>query len=433
MTYTTTRLSAILQREILTDIEALKAITEPHQPFTRRAFTDKYQEGRAYLITQLTQLGLKPSIDTAGNLRARLQGLTEKTIYIGSHSDTVPNGGTLDGILGVIAALTILRYFITHQITPQYSIEFIDFLAEETTDWGLSCIGSRAFAGALSKKHLLQKHPKTGETLAEAIQRMGGVPEYIAHQESSATITKHLKDYFLELHIEQGPVLENTHKEIGIVTHIAGITRLKLTLLGESNHSGTTPMNMRQDALVKAAKIIIATEEIAQQIADQAQIAGDSFVATCGYLENFPNAINVVPGKTTLILDIRTTKASLSETFMTRLRQQLDSFFDQQVPTQSYPWEILSQTAPIPMDSSVITLSENLAQNAQITTLKMASGAGHDAAFMASIMKTAMLFIPSIGGISHNIKEASHHDDIIRGVELLLQLTIKLALNDKTL
>lgn len=428
MTYDCNLLSPTLQTQVFTDIKALKAITEPDKPFTRRAFTKKYQEGRAYLIAQLEQLRLKPFIDNAGNLRARLQGTTEKTIYIGSHSDTVPNGGILDGILGVIAGVTILRYFVENNLTPQYSLELIDFLAEETSDWGISCIGSRGLSGQLSTEQLTLKHPKTGETLADAIQRIGGSPERLAEYQA---MTKHQthppENYFLELHIEQGPVLEQTEKQIGIVTHIVGITRLKLTLVGESNHSGTTPMNMRQDALVKAAKVIIAADKIAQQIAEQAQTEGDSFVATCGYIENVPNAINVVSGKTVLILDIRTTNMKLLKTFQTLLKQSLEPF------ARDYLEEVLSQTEPVPMNSQLISLSENLAQIAHISTLKMASGAGHDAAFMASIAKAAILFIPSIAGISHNPKEASHEKDILCGIELLLQLTIKLALNEKKL
>ncbi|GGZ98876.1 Zn-dependent hydrolase [Ignatzschineria ureiclastica] len=428
MTYDCSLLSSTLQTQVFTDINALKAITEPDKPFTRRAFTEKYQEGRAYLIAQLEPLGLKPFIDNAGNLRARLHGKTEKTLYIGSHSDTVPNGGILDGILGVIAGVTILRYFVENNLTPQYSLELIDFLAEETSDWGISCIGSRGLSGQLSAEHLALKHPKTGEILADAIQRMGGSPATLSeYQAISNPLTSQTENYFLELHIEQGPVLERTEKQIGIVTHIAGITRLKLTLLGEANHSGTTPMSMRQDALVKAAKVIIATDKIAQQIAEQAQIEGDSFVATCGYIENVPNAINVVPGKTVLILDIRTTNMKLLETFQTSLKHSLESF------AGDYLEEVLSQAEPVPMNSQLISLSENLAKITHISTLKMASGAGHDAAFMASIAKTAMLFIPSIAGISHNPKEASYEKDILCGIELLLQLTIKLALNEKKL
>ncbi|WP_026879557.1 M20 family metallo-hydrolase [Ignatzschineria larvae DSM 13226] len=415
-------LPSSLQQQALKDIESLKAITEPDKPFTRRAFTEKYQEGRAYLIAQLKQLGLKPFIDNAGNLRARLQGETETTIYIGSHSDTVPNGGILDGILGVIAGLTILRYFVEKKITPNCSIELIDFLAEETSDWGISCIGSRGLSGQLSAEHLALKHPKTGEILADAIQRVGGDPDQLLKTPSA-----NLDNYFLELHIEQGPVLEKTHKKIGLVTHIVGIERLKIQFKGISNHAGTTPMNMRQDTLVAAAKTIVAIHEITNQLSIEASMQEESFVATCGMIENHPNAMNVVPGSTTLMVDTRSTKPQ----FFTHFKTQLQAYLEQlHFP---YHWEITTDTSPVLMDTSLLALSETIAQSANIPYLKMASGAGHDAAFMASIAKTAMLFIPSIAGISHNPKEASHEKDILCGIELLLQLTIKLALNEKKL
>lgn len=406
---------------VLHNIETLKTFTDPMLPYTRRAFSEEYLRGRQWLMQELQQLGLSPTIDNAGNLRASLQGKTDETLYFGSHSDTVPAGGTLDGILGVAAGLEVLRYFVEQNITPHKTLEFIDFIAEETTDWGLSCIGSRALTGHLQASDLELLHPQTQERLSDAITRMGGNPSQGLPQLTSSD-----KNAFIELHIEQGPVLEHEQIEIGIVTHIVGITRLKITFNGTSNHSGTTPMNLRQDALTMAAHAIIHTQHIATKIAKNADDRQHYFVATAGHIQNFPNAINVVPGKAELIIDIRTTDHTFTEQFLEQLTQNLAPF------KAHYAVQILSQTAPVPLDAELVQLCQTIAQDQQISTLKMTSGAGHDAAFMASIAKAVMIFIPSIAGISHNPQEKSSDHHIIVGCKVFFLLIFKLALSDNS-
>ncbi|MHC5225177.1 M20 family metallo-hydrolase [Ignatzschineria sp. LJL83] len=430
---------------MLQDIETLKTITEPNIPFTRRAFTEKYLEGREWLIAELRAMGLSPFIDNAGNLRAVLQGESNTRIYFGSHSDTVPGGGAYDGILGVVAGLEVLRYFTSRNITPVKTLEFIDFLAEETSDWGISCIGSRALTGALTKDHLALSHPDTKERLETAISRMGGNPEQLPtlppliSSESSANTqmpenshTSHSndqyedQDIFLELHIEQGPVLEALNIDIGIVTGIVGINRIKLTFEGTSNHSGTTPMSLRQDALVMASHGILETQKIAEAIS--AEISSDSaenpqyFVATCGNIRNFPNAMNVVPGKCEIIIDIRTTDNALAHQFIERLQRALTE------KKTNFTLEWMTQTEPVPLDLSLAKICETITKKLGLSYKLMTSGAGHDAAFMATVARTLMIFIPSVNGISHNDQEFSSDIAIENGYRAFLNLILTLAL-----
>ncbi len=407
---------------IMNNLDRLKAITDPDRPFTRRAFTERYLEGRQWLMNELQNIGLTPFIDSAGNLRAILQGETETRIYFGSHSDTVPAGGAYDGILGVVAGLEVLRYFVENQIKPYKTLEFIDFLAEETTDWGISCIGSRALTGHLSTEHLALIHPETNETLAQAMMRMGA-----DFTQPLPTLSENPQNTFVELHIEQGPVLEATQIDIGIVTHIVGITRLKMTFNGTCNHSGTTPMNLRQDALVMAAKAIVKTQQIADHIAEEAAQSQHYFVATCGKINNFPNAINVVPGSCELILDIRTTDNQYAELFRKQMEASLSELSQN---TEQITMEIISQTAPVTLDRTLVDLCERLAQKRNVSSKKMPSGAGHDAAFMAEVAKTVMIFIPSIQGISHNPLEFSTKESIQIGADQFASLIFALAQAD---
>lgn len=426
---------------ILQDIETLKTITEPNEPFTRRAFTEKYLEGRKWLIAELRAMGLSPFMDNAGNLRAVLQGESNTRIYFGSHSDTVPGGGAYDGILGVVAGLEVLRYFTSRNITPVKTLEFIDFIAEETSDWGISCIGSRALTGELTKDHLALSHPDTKELLKIAITRMGGNPEQLPTlpplipSESSTNIqmpenihTRHSsdQDVFLELHIEQGPVLEALNIDIGIVTSIVGINRIKLTFSGTSNHSGTTPMSLRQDALVMASHGIIETQKIAEaiatEIADEMAENPQYFVATCGNIRNFPNAMNVVPGKCEIIIDIRTTDNALVHQFIKRLQLSLSE------KKTNFTLEWMTQTEPVHLDLSLAKMCEGVAEKLGLSYKLMTSGAGHDAAFMANVARTLMIFIPSENGISHNHQEFSTNIAIENGYRAFLNLILTLAL-----
>ena len=408
-------------QSIFADFASLKALTDPDQPYTRRAFTDKYLAGRAWIADRLSSLGIEPHYDAVGNLRARLEGEQTETIYFGSHSDTVPGGGLYDGILGVIAGISILQTVINSGEKPRYSLELIDFLAEESSDWGLSCIGSRGLAGALHDQDLARKNPFTHESLADAISRMGGRAPF-----GSDLLPPKRGNYFIELHIEQGPLLEALDQEIGIVSGIVGIDRVEINIRGKSNHSGTTPMMLREDALVGASALITTIYQLANEIAAEAALEQGYFVATCGRLLTSPNAINVVPGSAQLVVDIRFSASQYRDRFLAALKDH-QTRIEKQYQLSS-DFTLLSTSEPTPFDASLQQQAKCWAERLAYRYHPLLSGAGHDAAFMAKLMPTVMLFIPSVEGLSHHYQELSHEVDIVRGITLFSALILDLAL-----
>ena len=257
---------------IARDIEALAAITEPGHPWTRRAFSPLFLEGRAYIEAKMKAAGLETRMDAAGNLIGRRAGAKPGlgTILVGSHSDTVPDGGRFDGVAGVVSALEVARALSDQAIELDHDLEIVDFLAEEVSIFGVSCIGSRGMTGQLPGAWL--SRVSGGLDLAEGIAEMGGEPGVLAQQKRPDLAG------FLELHIEQGPVLEAEREDIGIVTAIAGITRIEITVEGRADHAGTTPMGRRADALVAASQLVL---DIRSQATEQAKTPGH-FAATVG-------------------------------------------------------------------------------------------------------------------------------------------------------
>ena len=243
------------------DIMALADITEPERPYTRRSFSPLFLKGRTRLAERFTEAGLSVRIDAAGNLIGRREGKNPASgvIAVGSHSDTVPSGGRFDGIAGVAAGLEVARALRDASVRLDHTLEVIDFLAEEPSDYGLSCIGSRGMAGALDAKMLDMTEPH-GETLRAALRRVGGNPDCFTSARRNDIKA------FLELHIEQGIVLESRSLDVGIVTSIAGIRRIEITFEGAADHAGTTPMTLRRDALVAAANTVVTVRRVADAI-----------------------------------------------------------------------------------------------------------------------------------------------------------------------
>src|ERR1700683_4852315 len=241
------------------DVMALAAITEPKLPYTRRSFTAKFAEGRRYLAERFAQAGLIVRIDTAGNLIGRYAGrhTGEGTILIGSHSDTVPGGGRFDGIAGLAAALEVARKVAERRDALSHDLEVIDFLAEEVSVFRVSCVGSRAMAGQLPPSMLDETEPG-GETLRLALLRAGGDPARLDQARRSDIAA------FLELHIEQGPLLETERQDVGVVRGLVGITRVAITVQGRADHAGTTPMTLRHDALSGAVEVVRAIRDQAR-------------------------------------------------------------------------------------------------------------------------------------------------------------------------
>ncbi|HSX75703.1 MAG TPA: hydantoinase/carbamoylase family amidase, partial [Shinella sp.] len=243
-------------------IDGLARLTEPSRPYTRRAFTALFPAGRDFLDETFRAAGLETRIDTAGNLIARRPGRKpgRGTIMLGSHSDTVPDGGRYDGIAGVAVALEVARALADQGIELDHDLEVVDFLAEEVSIFGVSCIGSRGMAGVLPADWLARE--VGGLTLEQGIRDVGGDPARL-----SASARKDIAA-FLELHIEQGPVLETEKLDIGVVTAISGITRIEIVVTGRADHAGTTPMGARADALAAAARLVAGVEALARSLSE---------------------------------------------------------------------------------------------------------------------------------------------------------------------
>jgi N-carbamoyl-L-amino-acid hydrolase len=400
-------------------IDGLAQLTEPGRPYTRRAFTALFPAGRDFLLEKFRAAGLETRIDAAGNLIGRRAGRKpgSGTIMLGSHSDTVPDGGRYDGIAGVAVALEVARALADKGIALDHDLEVVDFLAEEVSIFGVSCIGSRGMAGVLPEDWLSRE--SNGLTLEEGIREAGGDPVRIA-AEARRDIAA-----FLELHIEQGPVLESGALDIGVVTAIAGITRIEIVVEGRADHAGTTPMGRRADALAAAARLVTGIEALATSLSE----GPGHFTATVGEFSIEPNAANVVPSRARLLIDARAEERAAMDLFaasVDRLAEQVA----RETGTAIAPPRRISDNMPTPGDPLVLDVLDAACEAVGARHRRMASGAGHDTAFMAKVTRAAMIFVPCLGGCSHAPEEFAETDDIALGAAVLFNAVIQL---DETL
>ncbi|PCK85875.1 Zn-dependent hydrolase [Rhizobium sophoriradicis] len=395
---------------IAEDIEALAEITEPGHPWTRRAFSPLFREGRSYLEARMKAAGLETRIDAAGNLIGRRTGRKPwlGTIMLGSHSDTVPDGGRFDGIAGVIAALEVARALSDQSIELDHDLEIVDFLAEEVSIFGVSCIGSRGMTGQLPKSWL--SRVSGGLDLAGGIAQVGGEPGVLAQQKRPDIAG------FLELHIEQGPVLEAEREDVGIVTAIAAITRIEITVEGRADHAGTTPMDRRADALVAASQLVL---DIRNAAAELAKTPGH-FAATVGEFRVEPNAANVVPSKVVLLIDGRAEIRADMEAFCRWLEGHVEKLATAYGVRIEAPNRV-SDNLPTPGDAGLLSALEAACERVGAKYRRMASGAGHDTAWIAKVAPAAMIFVPCRGGRSHCEDEWADNDDIAIGAAVLFE------------
>jgi len=405
--------SSIRADRIGSDIDALAAITEPGRPYTRRAFTPMFLEGRKWLEKAMRDAGAVTRIDAAGNLIGTVPGKRPElgTIMLGSHSDTVPDGGRFDGIAGVIAALEVARALRDKGVVLEHTLEVVDFLAEEVSIFGVSCIGSRGISDTRPVEWLARQ--SDGLTLERGIAEVGGDTRLPA-------LRRDIKA-FLELHIEQGPVLQDERLDVGVVTAIAGITRIEIIVDGRADHAGTTPMGLRKDALTTAAWIALGVEELGKALA-----AGEThFAATVGEFEMMPNAANVVPARVRMLIDARAELRDDMERFVDELANGAAAIGDKTGVTVSVP-RIVSDNQPTPCDATLLDVLDAACETAGARHRRMASGAGHDTAWMARITKAAMIFVPCVDGRSHSPDEFATTEDIALGAAVLLDAVLAL-------
>lgn len=396
-------------------IDGLARLTEPGRPYTRRAFTALFPAGRDFLLEKFQAAGLETRVDAAGNLVARRPGKKPGlgTIMLGSHSDTVPDGGRYDGIAGVAVALEVARALADQGIDLDHDLEVVDFLAEEVSIFGVSCIGSRGMAGVLPEDWFSCE--SNGLTLAQGIRDAGGDPAHI-----SAEARKDIAA-FLELHIEQGPVLETEKLDIGVVTAIAGITRIEIIVQGRADHAGTTPMGSRADALAAAARLVTGIEALAKSLS-----GGPShFTATVGEFSIEPNAANVVPSRARLLIDARAEDRTAMDLFAASVDRMVEQLARETGTVIETPRRI-SDNPPTPGDPLLLDVLDAACETAGASHRRMASGAGHDTAWMARVTRSAMIFVPCLGGRSHAPEEFAETDDIALGAAVLFNAVIQL-------
>lgn len=403
---------ALDKKRLWQRLETLSTYTEPARPWTRRAFSPLFSEARQWLAQQMRAAGLVVRIDSAGNLIGRREGkrLGAKPIMTGSHSDTVFDGGRYDGILGVVAGIELAHALADSAYELEHPLEVVDFLSEEPCDRGISCVGSRAMVGALTPA-MLALVDSDGVSLAQAIDQVGG----LSHELSSALYQKGDIHAFIELHIEQGPVLENKGMAIGAVTDLVGVRSYTLTVLGRPDHAGTTPMDIRQDALVGAALLI-------QQNFQQAARLNTSqcyVVATVGCASVLPNSSNAVPGRVEMTLEVRSNQLAILEGYGDELfdtvREELQAL-GLRLHTES-----ISYGLPRHFSDAIVEIIEQSSYCLGYESMRLPSGAGHDAAYLSDIAPTAMIFVPCLQGRSHCPEEATTADQAFAGLKVLMR------------
>lgn len=401
----------INQARLWQRLETLAAITEPDRPWTRRSFTPRFLEGRAWLTEAFNKAGLATSIDAAGNLVGRRAGSEQglKPVLIGSHSDTVPSGGRYDGTLGVLAGLEVAETLAETGENLRHPLEIIDFLAEEPSEFGLSCVGSRAFAGALSPADLTRTRPD-GMTLAQGIAYVGGDPTRIASVRRAENSTA----AYLEVHIEQGRILESEGTPIGVVSDIVGIRRERWMVMGRADHSGATPMNLRHDALVGAAHVITQAYELARESLNSPR----PLVATIGHLTLEPNAANAVPGSVTMTLEVRSGNDNAVCSFGAELLVRTEGRLAELGLELSR--QKISHTMPTPCAANIRAAINAAAGELGLATRTLPSGAGHDGVFVAATGPIGMIFTPCLDGRSHAPEESMTFEQAAAGADVLL-------------
>jgi N-carbamoyl-L-amino-acid hydrolase len=376
----------------------------------RVAYTKGDIEARAWFIGLMKEAGLQVRVDEAGNIIGRREGTVAglKPIAFGSHIDMVPDGGNYDGCVGSIGGLEVMELLKAKGMNTRHPLELIIFSNEEG-----GTIGSMAMAGSLTAAGL-KEISQSGMTMAEGTRVIGGDPEQI----QKAVRNKGDLTAYLELHIEQGGILDKEKINIGVVEGIVGIIHWEVTVEGFANHAGTTPMDMRRDALLAASKLVVAVNEVVTSV-DGRQ------VGTIGKLSVQPGAYNVIPGKVTMGIEIR----DLSYDNIWQLFREIEkraaaiaSSSGVKISFRKEPNEARPAMADKALQSLIVRSSEKLKYSHRF----LQSGAGHDAQEMAHIAPVAMIFIPSIGGISHSPKEFSTPVDMARGAQVLLETVLLL-------
>ena len=384
-----------------------KFTATPNAGMTRLSYSPEDIKTRNYIKAKMEEYGLRVWEDGLGNIFGKLAGTIPDapSVLVGSHFDSVPNGGIFDGVAGVVAGLEVAALFQEQNIQPAYPLEVIAMVEEEGTRFGSGLMGSRGIHGILDKEDFQKMRDKEGISVAEAMKQAGLDPSQPVHRHP-----KTMKA-FLELHIEQGPVLEKEKISLGIVDKIVGMCQLEVTVKGKAGHAGTTPMDMRQDALVVAAKIVA-------QLPDLVKNEEKGTVITTGQLNVYPNGANVIPEKVVFTIDLR----SGDEETMERVLETVEKFIQAEekaginIDIEQKLW-----VPPKKLNEQIHHLLQKSAEKLGITYMTMPSGAGHDAMIFSDFTDTGLIFIPSKNGISHHPDEMVGIRGHSRGIDVLFE------------
>ena len=391
-------------------LAGLAKFTASEEGVTRLAYSDLDKEAQKWLLAQVKDLGLQVREDAVGNVFLRREGLRPDLppVACGSHLDSVIHGGAYDGMCGVVGALEAL--YMLQDEALEHSVEVIIFRAEESSRFGFATMGSKLLTGTATPEQLSRGTKKGDISFIEALRNWGCEPA--AYKE--AILAPGSYSCFAELHIEQGKVLEQLHKELGIVHNIAAPTRFKIHIKGVADHSGATPMGLRRDALVSAAKLILAVNEAATAEKD------NGTVGTVGVVDIDPGSINVVPGEVTLWVDVRGVDTASIERTLAAIHEAAENVAV--LDSVGIRFEMLTADKPVALSEALAEQSAEICAEKGFSFLHMNSGAGHDAMHMTKICPTTMLFIPCRAGISHNPAEYASNEDICRGIEVLAEV-----------
>ena len=394
-------------------VETLGVIGEqPGGGIVRHVYDEAWVAARKRLAEWMREAGLTVREDAVGNLFGRIEGTSPRTVLTGSHIDTVVLGGRYDGALGVLSALAAVRALHTAHGQPTKSLEMVALCEEEDSRFHCNFWGTRAILGLIDASELTDLKDEHGTAIGDAMRAAGFAPERF-----SEAVRDDL-DAFIELHIEQGRILFDEQRELGVVDTITGLYRFRVTVEGRTDHAGTTPMDLRQDALQAAAQM---SAELTRLVSE----AGRPAVVTNGWWDVHPGAWNIVPGLVHFSVDLRHPQEQTKQRLAADIRQRCDTIAAQRGVRVSY--EVVGDVKPMDMHGGLKAVLQAAAEARGVQWIPMISGAGHDSQVMATGVPTAMLFVPSVEGRSHSAAEYTSPEDAARGATVLATALYQLA------
>lgn len=403
-------------RRLLLNLQELRSLTANQLGAQRVAWTSTWLQARSWFAEKISDLPVEHHDDTAGNSWTTLRGRSKRALILGSHLDSVPNGGWLDGCLGVLAGLEVLQAIVEDTAgQPEFTIRLVDWADEEGARFGRSLFGSSAFAGTHTIEADRHRMDKDGERLDQALKQCGvdidRIPEAALERPSAGA--------YLELHIEQGPVLETFQLPLGVVLGTKGVERHAVCFHGQEAHSGSTPMRSRHDALAAAAKLALEIRTIAMKHTDA--------VATMGSVRTFPGIVTAVVGRCETTLDMRDLDAAVLASMLAEARQASERFAAEEGCTVE--WSKIWSIAPVPFDPGLTQLCEEAIREVAGSVHRLPSGPLHDAAEVARAgIPTSMMFVQSLAGLSHNAAEdtrVEHLELAVQAFDLLARKTLQ--------